>query len=123
MLNRFIFNLLVFLVILKNGAFSKFILKNVETFEIDNNELGFHGMSRNASERINLSVPGTKWCGPGNTADGYDDLGPHEDVDKCCREHDHCDNIAAGESKYGLKNDDYFTRYLNKLLKHVFTGF
>lgn len=27
----------------------------------------------------------------------------------CCRDHDHCDNIAAGETKYDLTNDDYFT--------------
>lgn len=53
---------------------------------------------------------GTKWCGPGNTAAGYEDLGSDEKVDKCCRDHDHCDNIASGEEKFGLKNDDYFTR-------------
>lgn len=66
--------------------------------------------NRAAEERINLSFPGTKWCGPGNTADDYDDLGNDEPVDKCCRAHDHCDNIASGEEKYGLKNNDYFTR-------------
>ncbi|XP_031622562.1 phospholipase A2-like [Contarinia nasturtii] len=61
------------------------------------------------SQRINLSVPGTKWCGPGNTAASYDDLGRHKEVDMCCRDHDHCDNIAAGETKYNLTNRDYFT--------------
>ncbi|CRL07447.1 CLUMA_CG020416, isoform A, partial [Clunio marinus] len=66
--------------------------------------------NRKAEERINLSFPGTKWCGPGNTADGYDDLGKDKEVDACCRQHDHCDNIASGEEKHGLKNDDYFTR-------------
>lgn len=40
-------------------------------------------------ERINLSYPGTRWCGPGNTADDYDDLGTHPEEDKCCRRHDH----------------------------------
>lgn len=40
-------------------------------------------------ERINLSYPGTRWCGPGNTADDYDDLGAHPEEDKCCRRHDH----------------------------------
>lgn len=77
--------------------------------------------------RINLSVPGmigyqfnlrftlmeiilgTKWCGPGNTAENYDDLGSHKEEDMCCRDHDHCDNIPAGESKYNLTNRDYFT--------------
>lgn len=46
----------------------------------------------------------------GNTADDYNDLGSDPEVDKCCREHDHCDNIASGEEKNGLKNDDFFTR-------------
>lgn len=52
---------------------------------------------------------GTKWCGPGNTASDYNDLGSQMEVDMCCRDHDHCDNIPAGESKYNLTNDDYFT--------------
>lgn len=41
---------------------------------------------------------------------GYDDIGSSAEVDKCCRAHDHCDNIPSGESKNGLKNTDYFTR-------------
>lgn len=57
-----------------------------------------------------FSYIGTKWCGPGNTAQNYDDLGDYKDVDKCCRMHDHCDNIPAGESKNELTNSDYFTR-------------
>lgn len=27
----------------------------------------------------------------------------------CCRDHDHCDNIPAGQTKYNLTNDDFFT--------------
>lgn len=27
----------------------------------------------------------------------------------CCRDHDHCDNIEAGQTKYNLKNADIFT--------------
>lgn len=65
---------------------------------------------KTSEERINLSFPGTKWCGPGSTANGYDDLGSDEEVDKCCRAHDHCDNMASGEEKHGLKNNDFFTR-------------
>lgn len=62
------------------------------------------------SARINLSYPGTRWCGPGNTASDYNELGQHKETDKCCRDHDHCDNIASGETKYGLTNNDAFTR-------------
>lgn len=46
-----------------------------------------------------------RW-GPGNSAEDYDDLGKDEEVDKCCREHDHCDNIPSGEEKYGLRNNE-----------------
>lgn len=54
---------------------------------------------------------GTKWCGAGNDAATYDDLGTAEEVDMCCREHDHCDMfIEAGQSKYGLTNNGDFTR-------------
>lgn len=98
-----------------NHVYSKQLFRNMETFDFESNEIVEHsddGVRSNRSnvERINLTLPGTKWCGPGNVADDYDDLGKHEDEDKCCREHDHCDNIASGEEKYGLKNDDYFTR-------------
>lgn len=32
-----------------------------------------------------LIMPGTKWCGQGDVAEHYNDLGYHSDVDKCCR--------------------------------------
>lgn len=48
-------------------------------------------------------------CGPGNTASSYDDLGKYKDADMCCRDHDHCDNIEAGQTKYNLTNRDMFT--------------
>uniref|UniRef100_A0A336LI29 Phospholipase A2 n=1 Tax=Culicoides sonorensis TaxID=179676 RepID=A0A336LI29_CULSO len=87
------------------------VLKETDTsfsFEDDNdNSVDKEAPPR---ERINLSYPGTRWCGPGNTADDYDDLGAHPEEDKCCRRHDHCDNMASHESKYNLTNDDYFTR-------------
>lgn len=55
--------------------------------------------------------PGTKWCGAGDIADNYDDLGTEAEADACCREHDHCDdNIKAGNSKYGLSNNDSYTK-------------
>ncbi|CAK1541740.1 unnamed protein product [Leptosia nina] len=54
---------------------------------------------------------GTKWCGAGNIADGYDDLGPEEEADRCCRDHDNCaDYIPAGESKHNLTNRAFYSR-------------
>nr|A0A1L4BJ46.1 RecName: Full=Phospholipase A2 hemilipin; AltName: Full=Phosphatidylcholine 2-acylhydrolase; AltName: Full=Phospholipase A(2); Contains: RecName: Full=Phospholipase A2 large subunit; Contains: RecName: Full=Phospholipase A2 small subunit; Flags: Precursor [Hemiscorpius lepturus]API81335.1 venom toxin [Hemiscorpius lepturus] len=53
--------------------------------------------------------PDTKWCGPGTDAKNESDLGPLE-ADKCCRTHDHCDYIGAGETKYGLTNKSFFTK-------------
>ncbi|XP_052717686.1 group 3 secretory phospholipase A2-like [Crassostrea angulata] len=59
----------------------------------------------------NVIYPGTKWCGTGNDATNYEDLGTAEDVDMCCREHDLCDfKIDAGQSNYGLTNDGSYTR-------------
>lgn len=93
-------------------ANAKDSLRSVTSFGDESEPVGKSSVERNrkVEDRINLSFPGTKWCGPGNTADGYEDLGNDSDVDKCCRSHDHCDNMASGESKHGLKNDDYFTR-------------
>ncbi|XP_068086615.1 phospholipase A2 imperatoxin-1 [Anabrus simplex] len=55
--------------------------------------------------------PGTKWCGPGNKAVSYEDLGRLEAEDRCCREHDHCPaQLAPGECKNGICNDSPFTR-------------
>lgn len=54
--------------------------------------------------------PGTKWCGPGDIADNYEDLGTEADVDSCCREHDHCDdNMLTGETKHGINNTNSYT--------------
>lgn len=59
---------------------------------------------------INIIVPTTKWCGPGNIAANYNDLGISADVDYCCREHDNCnDLIIAGSSKNNLHNYGMFT--------------
>lgn len=56
---------------------------------------------------INL---GTKWCGPGNTAESDKDLGSKAEVDSCCRTHDHCpDHIPKLQTKHNLTNDLTFS--------------
>lgn len=55
-------------------------------------------------------VPGTLWCGAGNKAPSYDDLGVFSDTDSCCRDHDQCDNnILSFQTKFGVFNSNMFT--------------
>lgn len=61
--------------------------------------------------RYSIIYPGTKWCGTGDIASNYDDLGEERATDMCCRAHDHCpDIIPAYQTKHGLKNEDMFTK-------------
>lgn len=63
------------------------------------------------SERHGLIYPETKWCGPGNIATSYNDLGQHAAEDACCREHDHCPMIIGPrQCIQGLCNDSPLTR-------------
>ncbi|KAL3270742.1 hypothetical protein HHI36_021267 [Cryptolaemus montrouzieri] len=55
--------------------------------------------------------PGTKWCGPGDKATNYTDLGYHTKEDICCREHDHCSKfLKPGDCERGICNNSPFTR-------------
>ncbi|XP_065210160.1 uncharacterized protein LOC135838453 isoform X1 [Planococcus citri] len=70
-----------------------------------------HGIIGGLQHHIQLIKPGTKWCGDGNKARSYEDVGVLYKTDKCCRMHDKCPYyILARESKYGLYNDGHFTR-------------
>ncbi|KPP66327.1 group III secreted phospholipase A2-3A2-like [Scleropages formosus] len=54
--------------------------------------------------------PGTLWCGMGNKASSFEDLGLFEQTDGCCREHDYCkETISSFETNYGLLNRNFFT--------------
>lgn len=102
--------LVVWLFLHKTEA--KNLLKSEHIFEHETNHVNQSALERGkvTKDRFDLTYPGTKWCGPGNTAATYDELGKYKEEDKCCRDHDHCDNIASGDSKYGLTNNDTFTR-------------
>lgn len=54
--------------------------------------------------------PGTNWCGNGNAALDYDDLGDNVATDKCCRGHDHCPYTIEGfQTKYRYFNFRFHT--------------
>ncbi|XP_014252888.1 phospholipase A2-like [Cimex lectularius] len=60
---------------------------------------------------LNVIFPGTKWCGSGNIATNYDDLGKSSGTDACCRAHDLCsDQVEGGGTAHGLKNKAPYTR-------------
>nr|AAV91459.1 phospholipase 1 putative phospholipase A2 [Lonomia obliqua] len=50
-----------------------------------------------------ILFPGTKWCGSGDKAKNYTDLGRQVATDMCCRQHNHCsDIIRSGENQTRL---------------------
>lgn len=56
-------------------------------------------------------IPGTKWCGTGDIAKDYYDLGIEKIVDTCCRAHDLCPvKIRAYSKKYNLTNNSLYTK-------------
>ncbi|CAH0777132.1 unnamed protein product [Bemisia tabaci] len=73
--------------------------------------------------------PGTKWCGPGNIASSYEDIGKYAAEDKCCRDHDLCpEDMPSGKCIDGVCNRSPFTRSsckcdadFKKCLRHVNT--
>ncbi|XP_074870214.1 protein PROCA1 [Carettochelys insculpta] len=62
------------------------------------------GAARPRAKR-GFTYPGTLWCGAGNNAESYEQLGEHRETDKCCREHDHCEHVIHPFTyQYGYRN-------------------
>ena len=62
-------------------------------------------------QQMNTCFTGTKWCGLGDSARNYFDLGKRKDVDVCCRAHDHCPiRLKALRMGYGLINLSLYTK-------------
>ncbi|XP_054857009.1 protein PROCA1 [Eublepharis macularius] len=57
-----------------------------------------------------FTYPGTLWCGAGDIAESYEQLGEHQETDRCCREHDHCQHVIYPfTSKFGYRNFRWHT--------------
>lgn len=66
---------------------------------------------KNPFTLLNGIIPGTKWCGTGDIARDYFDLGAEPTVDMCCRAHDLCPiKIRAYSQKYNLTNNSLYTK-------------
>lgn len=56
-------------------------------------------------------IPGTKWCGTGDIAESYHDLGDDATMDRCCRTHDLCPlKVRAYQKRYNLNNNSIYTK-------------
>lgn len=56
------------------------------------------------------TIPGTLWCGVGNSAENASELGVFHGPDLCCREHDRCpQTIAPLQHNYGIRNFRFHT--------------
>ncbi|XP_050779750.1 group 3 secretory phospholipase A2 [Gopherus flavomarginatus] len=55
--------------------------------------------------RRGWTMPGTLWCGAGDSAGSLTELGIFQGPDLCCREHDQCaEQLSALEYNYGIRN-------------------
>jgi len=56
-------------------------------------------------------IPCTKWCGTGDIASTYHDLGMDSTADMCCRTHDLCPvKVRAYGQRYNLTNNSVYTK-------------
>ncbi|KAK2121403.1 Group 3 secretory phospholipase A2 [Saguinus oedipus] len=61
-------------------------------------------------EKRGWTMPGTLWCGFGDSAGNSSELGVFQGPDLCCREHDRCpQNISPFQYNYGIRNYRFHT--------------
>ncbi|KAH8289295.1 hypothetical protein KR054_003433 [Drosophila jambulina] len=74
-------------------------------------KFGANILPRSPISLLSGIIPGTKWCGTGDIAETYSDLGSEMAMDRCCRQHDLCPvKIRAYQHKYELENDSLYTK-------------
>ncbi|ELR47041.1 Group 3 secretory phospholipase A2 [Bos mutus] len=56
------------------------------------------------------TMPGTLWCGVGDSAGNSTELGVFQGPDLCCQEHDHCpQTVSPFQYNYGIRNYRFHT--------------
>ncbi|CAB4067263.1 PLA2G [Lepeophtheirus salmonis] len=112
-------------------AFKGNIITNCELFNVHNKDVdgknkllkklevskGAHSIQINLKEILivleycqEFDESKRNWCGFGNIAKEFEDLGEIENVDACCRTHDHCPiSVSAYQLNYGIFNFHPYT--------------
>ncbi|XP_008708822.1 group 3 secretory phospholipase A2 [Ursus maritimus] len=71
---------------------------------------GAPGSIRHQRVKRGWTIPGTLWCGVGDSAGNSSELGVFQGPDLCCREHDRCpQNITPLQYNYGIRNYRFHT--------------
>ena len=98
-------------VLTSNSRKSSDVFKTTTGEHIENDVDRVNPRSRNRiRRRVTMVYPGTKWCGMGNVAKDYNDIGSLESTDSCCRDHDLCKHkINAFDKKYNHRNYRIYT--------------
>ncbi|XP_031638977.1 phospholipase A2 hemilipin isoform X1 [Contarinia nasturtii] len=95
-------------------AYHQNVMRHVRDLNSENADVVQNATEHLSRKKRTLSdwliAPNTKWCGRGQTAEKYSQLGGASKADKCCRRHDHCKfNIYAMTTKWRLFNYRPFT--------------
>lgn len=103
----------------KLSDFNKELLMNISTLQTYTTQTSEHNINKRSTAPLKrkrskraafdlnsvLIFPGTKWCGKGDLAQCYDDLGDDQELDACCRDHDCCPFVIPPFSnKFGIFN-------------------
>ncbi|XP_019651207.1 group 3 secretory phospholipase A2 isoform X2 [Ailuropoda melanoleuca] len=71
---------------------------------------GALGSIRHQRVKRGWTIPGTLWCGVGDSAGNSSELGVFQGPDLCCREHDRCpQTITPLQYNYGIRNYRFHT--------------
>jgi len=78
----------------------------------DGGDADSNGIQTTTSNSLYSGIlPGTKWCGSGDLATTFFDLGPEVKLDMCCRTHDLCPSkVRARSTRYNITNNSMYTK-------------